>query len=114
MRRLFFHSNSITKWLLSVWGPDNINIMKLRRIQGIVKEFSEERETVTWKDSSGRPRLSCCDDNVQEVREIIEDDNGLSCADISIQTGIEERSVYRILSEHLNKKSLCCRWVLTH
>ena len=84
--------------------------MKLRRIQGIVKEFSEERETVTWKDSSGRPRLSCCDDNVQEVREIIEDDNGLSCADISFQTGIEERSVNRILSEHLNKKSLCCRW----
>ena len=44
------------------------------------------------------------------MREIIEDDNGLSCADISFQTGIEERSVNRILSEHLNKKSLCCRW----
>ena len=85
--------------------------MKLRRIQGIVKEFSDGHETVTRKEGSGRPRSSCCDDNVQEVREIIEDDNGLSCADISFQTGIEERSVNRILSEHLNKKSLCCRWI---
>ena len=102
IRTLSQNSYSATKiheLLVNVWGQGNI--MQLRRIQGIVKEFSEGRETVTRKEGSGKPLSSCCDDNVQEVREIIEDDNGLSCADISFQTGIEERSVKRILSEHL-------------
>ena len=63
--------------------------MKLRRIQGIVKEFSDGHETVTRKEGSGRPRSSCCDDNVQEVREIIEDDNGLSCAAFSFKHALK-------------------------
>ena len=94
---------------MNVWGEESI--VKLRK--GIMKEFEEGRETMTRKEGSGRPSSSCCDDNVQEVKELIEDDNRLSCAEISLQTGIEERSVNRPLSTHLNKKSLCCRWIPT-
>ena len=104
-----YSATKIHQLLANVWGEKNI--MKVRRIQAIVREFVEGRETVTRKEGSGRPRSSCCDENIEEVKELIEDDNHLSCADISLQTGVEERSVHRILSHHLNKKSLCCRWI---
>lgn len=55
-----------------------------------MRKFDEGHE------NSGRPRSRCFNDNVQEEIELIEDDNRLSRAYISLPTGTEERSVNRI------------------
>ena len=48
---------------------------------------------------------------MEKVRELIEEDNRLSCSEISRLTEIDEDAVNRILTRDLNKKSLCCKWL---
>ena len=50
-------------------------------------------------------------ENVEIVRNLIENDNGLSCHAIALATGIASRSVNRILTVKLRKKCLHARWV---
>ena len=104
-----YTATDIRQLLSNVWGEENL--IKVRRIQAIAKEFQNGRLSIGRKEGSARPRTSCSEDNVQLVRELIDDNPRLSCADISRLTGIQERSVNRILSDKLKKKSLCCRWV---
>ena len=73
--------------------------------------FADVRDTLGRKAGSGRPSTSTEDQNVEIVRELIEGNNQLSCPHISTLTGIEQTAVYRILTNKLHKKSLCCKWV---
>lgn len=104
-----FKATDIHQLLINAWGEDNI--VGVRRIQAIAKEFAEGRVNFKRSEGSGRPRTSTCLENVERVRELIEENCRLSCPDIESITGIEERSVQRILTKDLNKKSLCCRWI---
>ena len=60
-----YSATEIHHLLVNVWGEENV--IKLRRVQGIMKEFEEGREVLTRNEGSGHPRSSCCDDNIQEV-----------------------------------------------
>lgn len=112
IRTLFLNEYSafeIHELLVNAHGDD---VLSLRRIQTIVKEFRDGvRETHVRSPGSGRPKTSTSDANVERVRQLIENDCGLSSKDISREIGIPYRSVYRILVVNLKKKCLHGRWV---
>ena len=89
-------------YLLNVYGEDYIS---LRRVQDIVKEFrTGERLSHKRKEGSGRKSTSSTEENVQLIKETVEEDNSLGCNQIGEIVGISARSVNRILSEKLKKK----------
>lgn len=105
-----FSATEIHRFLVESWGAENV--VSLRRVQQITKEFAGEQRTLfERKEGSGRPRTSTAEENVIIARKMIEEDCHLSCPAISRVTDIKETSVRRILKQELGKKSLCSRWV---
>lgn len=87
-------------------------IISLRRTQEISKEYREGRRLSTSRlPGSGRPVTSSTDANVENVKSLIEKNNGLSCHEVELLTGIPSRSVNRILTVTLKKKCLLARWI---
>lgn len=100
----------IRKYLVNAWGEDNVK--SLRRIQTIAKEFNDgDRESVKRKAGSGRPSTVCTDENIQRVAELLDNDNTSSISFIADELSLSEKSVHRILTKKLGKKSLYARWV---
>ena len=88
------------------------NIISLRRIQDIATEFkSGERRRTSRAEGSGRPSSSSTDENANIIAEIVEADPHVSCKLVEDLTNIPTSSAHRILTEKLNKKSVCARWV---
>lgn len=88
------------------------DIISLRRTQEIVKNFKDGvRQNHHRVYGSGRPVSSSSDENVEAVKELVEENTHLSCQDICLLTGVPSRSVNRVLSEILQKKSVFARWV---
>ena len=105
-----YKASEIHRLLVESWGEGST--LSLRRVQQIAKEFKEEeRQSFERKEGSGRPRTSTTDDNIEIVKEMIEEDCHLSSIEIAAVIGIEETSVRRILKVHLGKKSLCNKWI---
>jgi len=105
-----FSSTEMHALLVQRWGEDNV--ISIRRIQQIASEFSEgDRNSHKRKPGSGRPRTSTSTENVEIIRELIEENNRLSCNDLSQLTGIDCDAVNRILTRDLHKKNLCCKWL---
>jgi hypothetical protein len=105
-----FKGTKIHQMLVDSWGAENT--VCVRRVQQIKKEYDEEdRELHQRKTGSGRQRTSTSDGNIDIVKNLIENNNQLSCAAIERLTGIEETAVWRIITKKLMKKSLFCRWV---
>ncbi len=102
--------SDIYNFLVGAWGEENT--ITSRRVNQIAKEFkTEERVQFSRKPGSGRPVTSSSVDNVDAVRELLSDDNTLSCIHISALTGIPRRSVNRIITQKLKLKLMCYRWV---
>lgn len=90
----------------------NENVKSLRRVQELVKDFNEgNRLTVKRKEGSGRPVTKSTDENIQNVREIIENDPSASVQYIATTLDIPNTTVLRILRKSLLLKSLCARWI---
>ena len=105
-----FSATEIHHFLVQSWAAENV--VSLRRVQQIAKEFTGEQRTLfERKEGLGRPRTSTAEENVTIVREMVEEDCHLSCLAISRVIDIEETSVRRILKQELGKKSLCSRWI---
>ena len=105
-----FSCAEIHRLLVQRWGEDNV--VSIRRIQQIAKQFQKEnRVDHERKQGSGRPRTSKSEEHVETVRELIDENNRLSCNAISRLTGIDADAVNRILIRDLHKKSLCCKWL---
>ena len=104
-----YSATEIHRKLVNAWGAD---IISLRRVQEVVREFKTgERESFTRLKGSGRPTTSSNEDNVEAIKNLVQQNNRLSCSSLETITGIPARSVNRIRSKNLNKRSLCARWV---
>ena len=80
----------------------------------IFRWFSKFRENpLSLEDSPrpGRPRKSQIESNIQDVKEFMEDDPKLSCRELAEIMEIDHMSVFRILTEQLKMRSVCCVWV---
>ena len=74
-------------------------------------KFREEPSSLEDSQRPGRPRTSRIETNVQAVKEFIEDDPKLSCRELAEIMDIDHMSVFRILTEQLKMRNVCCVWV---
>ena len=83
------------------------NIINLRRVQDIAKEFKTgERRITTRAEGSGKSP-SCIDENANVIVELVESDPHVSCHHLEDLTSIPQSSVHRILTKDQSKKSVC-------
>lgn len=75
------------------------------------KRFREGCETTEDQPRSGRPAEAVTKENIERVRQIVENDRRVTVRYIEEELDIGHSSVHKILTEHLNKRRVCARWV---
>lgn len=98
----------IHRQLCEVYGP---NIMTEGKVRKWVRMFKDGRENVHDEPRSGRPSV-ITDDLVCAVDQKLHEDRRLTITTLSMEFPLVSRSaLYTIVSENLNFKKLCSRWV---
>jgi len=72
--------------------------------------FREGRVTINDDQKPGKPKTSTDERSVKLVADFLAQDRRATCEEISRATGISPTSVFRILTQDLQKKN-CTRWV---
>ncbi|KAF2904363.1 hypothetical protein ILUMI_01821 [Ignelater luminosus] len=75
------------------------------------KEFERERLSIKQQKGAGRPPTAVTEENIVDVKEIIENDNQASHAIIEHQLRIGSSAVRTIIHDHLHLKKVVSRFV---
>ena len=75
------------------------------------KSSEDVRNSFERKEGSGRRRSSRCEESVELVRSYLNDYNRLTCEEIESLTSIPRSTVYRIIVEDLEMKSITGKWI---
>lgn len=98
----------IHRQLCEVYG---VKAMSEGKVRKWVREFKDGRENVHDEDRSGRPSV-ITEDLVTAVDAKIHEDRRFTITTLSMKFPQVSRSVlYKIVSENLNFKKFCSRWV---
>ena len=76
--------------LVQVYGD---NAMKKTAIYKWVKRFSEERESVTDEERSGRPATNRTEENIANVCQIVRENRRLAVRSIAEQVSIDREKL---------------------
>lgn len=110
LQRNKFKATNIHSLLVEAWGEENV--LSLRRVQEISQEFAcGARQEFTRADGSGRPRDARTPENIDAIKNLVENDQTISLAALSQITGISWSTVQRILADDLKKMNVYARWV---
>lgn len=89
-----------------------LNVPPKRTIQHWCQSFREEnKENLSDAPRSGRPSTETTEDNVEILKNLIEDQPKQSLRQLSKETGLSKDTVHRILTDHLGKRKVCSVWV---
>ncbi|CAF2566524.1 unnamed protein product [Rotaria sp. Silwood2] len=75
------------------------------------KRFREGREDFSDDPRSGRPISVLTDENIERVRQVIEDGPHSTYDDITVQTGLSRCTIERIIHDRLKMRKVTSRWV---
>ncbi|CAF3142115.1 unnamed protein product [Rotaria sp. Silwood2] len=75
------------------------------------KRFREGREDVNDDFRSGRPISVLTDENIERVRQVIEDDPHSTYDDIIAETSLSHGTIERIIHDRLKMRKITSRWV---
>ncbi|CAF1115050.1 unnamed protein product [Rotaria sp. Silwood1] len=101
-------SKTIFDELTEALGPDAPSYPTVRRW---AKRFREGRDDVTDDPRSGRPISVLTDENVECVRQVIEDDPHSTYDDIMGETDLSRGTIERIIHDRLKMRKVTSRWV---
>ncbi|CAF3727890.1 unnamed protein product [Rotaria sordida] len=101
-------SKTIFDELTEALGPDAPSYPTVRRW---AKRFREGREDVSDDPRSGRPISVLTDENIELVRQVIEDDPHSTYNDITIENGLSRGTIERIIHDCLKMRKVTSRWV---
>ncbi len=76
-----------------------------------MKRFKEGREDFEDDPRSGRPITAHTEDNIELLRQLIEEDPHSTYNQIEAETGLSQPVIYRILHESLKLRKIVSRWV---
>lgn len=86
----------------------------LRTVQRWSKAFLEGREEVEDEQRSGSPVTETTPENIDQIRDLVDDDPYLTVAEIEEQTGISHGTVQQIISDYLQLRKITARYVPKH
>ena len=89
-----------------------VQVMKKTAVYKWVKRFSEGRESVTDKQSSGSPATSRTEENIAKVRQNVRENRRLTVRSIAEQVKIDRETVRKILTEDLDMRKVFAKMVL--
>ncbi|CAF2973707.1 unnamed protein product [Rotaria sp. Silwood2] len=101
-------SNTIFDILTEALGPDAPSYPMVRKW---AKRFHEGREDVSDDPRSGRQISVLTDENIERVRQVIEDDPHSTYDDITVETGLSRGIIERIIRDCLKMRKVTSRWV---
>ena len=73
--------------------------------------FREGCVTINDDPKQGRPKTSTDKQSVKFVADFLAENCRTTCEEISQATGISSTSVFRILTNNLQKRKICAQWV---
>ncbi|XP_066976074.1 protein GVQW3-like [Macrobrachium rosenbergii] len=76
-----------------------------------ITRFRSGRDDVEDDPRSGRPSTSVCEENIDAVRNLIEEDRRITTELVADTLNISVGSAYTILVESLGLSKLSARWV---
>ncbi|GFR90976.1 LUC7-like (S. cerevisiae) [Elysia marginata] len=82
----------------------------LKTIRKWVKAVSEGRDDMEDEPRPGRPVTACGDAKISTVLVSLSDDRRKTCEEISMETSMSRTSVFRVLTNKLNKKEKFSKW----
>ena len=86
----------------------------LRTVQRWSKWFHEGREEVEDDGRSGRPVTETTSENIEKVRDLINDNSYLTPDEIEEESDLSHGTVQRIISDHLQLRKITARYVPKH
>ncbi|CAF1413611.1 unnamed protein product, partial [Rotaria sp. Silwood1] len=101
-------SKTIFDELTEALGPDAPSYSNVRKW---AKRFREGGEDVNDDPRSDRPILVLTDENIERVRQVIEDDRHSTYDDITVETGLSRGTIERIIHDCLKMRKVTSRWV---
>ncbi|CAF1083628.1 unnamed protein product [Rotaria sp. Silwood1] len=105
---LGIYSKTIFDELTEALGLDASSYPMVRKW---TKRFREGREDVSNDPRSGRPISVLRDENIERVRQVIEDDPHSTYDDITVETGLSRGTIERIIHDCLKMRKVTSRWV---
>ena len=97
--------------LYSVHGDEASSFRTVKRWN---KWFCEGREEVEDEARPGRPITETTDENIEQVRLLIDDDPYVTIEEVQEQTGLSYGTTQRIISDHLQLTKITARYILKH
>ncbi|XP_023220365.1 histone-lysine N-methyltransferase SETMAR-like [Centruroides sculpturatus] len=74
-------------------------------------EFKRGRTSFQDEHRSGRPSEVTMPEMVEKIHKMVLDDSQLKVRELADMVGISKSAVHRILTENLDMRKLCARWV---
>ena len=87
------------------------NAPSIQTVRKWVKAVSKGRDDMDDEPRPGRPVTACGDANISKVLVSLSDDRRKTCEEISTETSMSRTSVFRVLTNKLNKKKKFSKWV---
>lgn len=97
--------------LYSVHGDQAPSFRTVKRWN---KWFREGREELEDEPRPGRPITETTDENIEEVRFLIDDDPQITIEEVQEQTGLSYGTTQRIISDHLQLTKITARYIPKH
>ncbi|GFR79429.1 histone-lysine N-methyltransferase SETMAR [Elysia marginata] len=88
------------------------NAPSIKTVRKWIKAVSEKRGDMEDEPRPRRPVTACGDANISKVLVSLSDDRRKTCEEISTETSMSRTSVFRVLTNKLNKKKKFSKWVL--
>jgi len=109
LRRCNLNATQIHQYMNEAWPKECLSVRTIRRR---CQEFKEgSRDSFERKEGSGRPTSDNRNDNVDDVKRLIDGDSCLTLRDIAAKLNISHTIVKRILNEDLAKLWCHTKWV---
>ena len=99
-------SKTIFDELTEALGPDASSYSMVRKW---AQRFREGREDVSDDPRSGRSISVLTDENIELVRQVIEDDPHSTYDDIMVKTDLSRGTIERIIHDHLKMRKVTSR-----
>ncbi|GFW03732.1 mariner transposase [Trichonephila clavipes] len=115
------HRHVIQYFYLKSLSPTNIkseldytvgeSASSLTTVKYWVTEFKRGRTSCQDEHRSGHPNKVTTPEMVKKIHKVVLDDRRLKLHELADIVGISKSAIHRILSENLDLRKLCARWV---